>query len=141
MKVLPDEGNPYPCRESFGGLGGLFQKSPKIASCVPAVLNRHVCLDFAVDATVDLVGGLSQAEDVGQLLLGGGDATGVLTFENVLDLQGEGQLLLFHADAVLDHVDGDAGADECQGVEVGVDRSKLELCDLGRLEWSLADHW
>ena len=47
-----------------------------------------LCLAFAIDATVGTGLSVCQTENVGKLLLGGGDATGVLAFHNVHDLLG-----------------------------------------------------
>ena len=55
---------------------------------------------------------------MGQLLLGGGDATGVLAEENVGQLLRKGCAALLDQLAVADDVDGDIGVDIAENVHV-----------------------
>ena len=61
-----------------------------------------------------------------QLLLRGGDAAGVLAADDVGHALGQGQVLALDQLAVADDVDGDAGIDVAQHIEVDVD----DLADL-----------
>ena len=88
---------------------------------------------FAVDAAVNLVDGVGEAEFVYQFLLGGGDAAGILAADDAADTLGKGQVFPLCQLAVLNDVDGDAGIDIGQNVEVQVD-------DLGHLDDVLAAH-
>ena len=78
-------------------------------------------LALAVDAAVLALCSVGELEDGGQLLLGGGDAAGVLAVQNALQLQGQVQLLLLHGLAVSDDGDGDAGVHIAQSVGVQLD--------------------
>ena len=71
---------------------------------------RHsLALRLAVAAAVDTAGRVRQHELLGQLLLHGGDAAGVLAGENAGDPLRQLQGALFHQLAVADAVDGDGG--------------------------------
>ena len=78
-------------------------------------------LALAVDAAVLALGAVGELEDGGQLLLGGGDAAGVLAVQNALQLQGQVQLLLLDGLAVGDDGHGHAGVHIAQGIGVQLD--------------------
>ena len=77
----------------------------------------HVFL-LAVLAAVYLALCVRQAEDMGQFLLDGGDAPGIVASDDILDLPGQRQLLLFHDLPVLDDIDGDIVVDKGQHVQI-----------------------
>ena len=72
---------------------------------------------LAVSAAVDLALGIGQEEDVGQLLLNGGDASGIVAFENADDLFGHCHFLFLNDLAALDDIDGDIGIDQGYSVK------------------------
>ena len=88
-----------------------LQGAEKAAGC-PAALETVSEFALAVDAAVLSLGLVGELEDGSQLLLGGGDAAGVLAVQNALQLHGQVQLLLFDGLAVGDDGDGDAGVHE-----------------------------
>ena len=53
-----------------------------------------------------------------KLLLDGGDASGIVTFDNILYFSGKLKASLFDYLACLDHVDGDIVIDECKYIEI-----------------------
>ena len=75
-------------------------------SIVNSQLPSAAGLCFAVEAAVDLLLPVGEPEDVVQLLLGGGDAPGVLAEQHVGEGLGEGHLALLHQRAVADDVHG-----------------------------------
>ena len=89
---------------------------------------------LAVDAAVNAGIGIGEGKDMGQLLLGGGDATGVLAEENIRQLGGQHGAALLDQLAVSDDVDGDIGIDIAEDVhiqlDVGVDLDDVLLAHL-----------
>ena len=77
-----------------------------------------VILLFAVLAAVDLIFLIRKHEDVIQFLLDGSDASGVAAFDDIFDLFGKYQFLLFYDLTVFDDVDGDVVIDECQDIQI-----------------------
>ena len=75
-------------------------------------------LFFTVFAAVDFLFLIRKDEDMGKLLLDGGDASGILTPDHVFDLLRKHQFLLGDDLTVLDHVDGNVVVDKGQHVQV-----------------------
>ena len=67
------------------------------------------CLRLAVDAAIDPLFPVGEHELLGQLLLHGGDAPGILAAQHATDALRQLQGALFHQLAVADAVDGDGG--------------------------------
>lgn len=82
------------------------------------VMGILVCLGFAVQAAIHSLLGVGELEDVGQLLLGGGDAAGILAADHIGELGRQEQLLLFHGDTVFDDGHGNIGVYIAQNVHV-----------------------
>ncbi len=84
----------------------------------------------AVSAAVYLVGFVGEIENLGQLLLDGGDAAWVVAFDDSCDLLGQFQGSLFNDLAILDYVDGDVVINVSQHIKVqGIDVA-LDLEDI-----------
>ena len=66
-------------------------------------------LGLAVAAAIGALLAVGQQEHLGQLLLGGGDAAGILAAQNIDQLFGQADVPLFGQLAVTDHVDRGVG--------------------------------
>ena len=61
---------------------------------------------FTVLTAVDLLFLVGEYEDMGKLLLYGSDTSGIVAADNVLDLFGKHQILLFHDFPAFNDIDG-----------------------------------
>ena len=81
-------------------------------------LDSFYCFFFTVLASVYFVLGIGKNEDVRKLLLDGGDAAGVLTFDYVYDFFGKGKGLFLYDLTAFNHVNGDVVVDKAKNLKV-----------------------
>ena len=80
-----------------------------------------LCLGFAVAAAVHALGAVGQHKHLRQLLLGGGDAAGVLAADDVRDLLGQFRVHLADFLSIANDADRDLRADEAEDILVELD--------------------
>ena len=91
-----------------------------------AIFILSFCKCFAVYAAVLRLIFICQDEDMRKLLLGSGDATGIMATDNVNKLLGENRIFLLDQLAVADNIHCNTRGNVSEDVCIDIDR----LCDL-----------
>lgn len=122
--------------------GGLKRRAQKSRGAAPSAFSFFYLLPLGFGLTVEAAVGalftVGEREDLRQFLLDGGDAARVFAADDVPDPLRQLQLALFHALAVLDDVDGDAGVDVADHVPVEV-QDAVDLDDILAAELAADD--
>jgi len=103
--------------------------------CTMHVLSAATRRLLAVDAAVDLLHGVGELELMDDLTFAGCDAPGIFALDDANHLLGQLHMTLLGNLAVVDDVDGDAGVQVAQNVQVnvhmGADLDDILLAHLG----------